>query len=74
MPRMNGMNIHLNFWCMSVHNSDMDNDELKSGQQPEAAEPEVDAYSGEGDAGTEDLDLSFLDEDAEEDKPAKPEA
>jgi hypothetical protein len=67
-------NIHLNFWCMNVHNLPMDNDELKSNPQPEAQEVDADGYFGEGDTGTEDLDLSFLDEDDEEAKPAKPEA
>ena len=54
----------------------MDNDELKPEQQPEGPEPvvEADGYYGEGDTGTEDLDLSFLDEDAEEEPPAKPAA
>ena len=76
MRLMSATNIHLNFWCMSVHNSHMDNDELKPEPQPEGAEPvvEADGYYGEGDTGTEDLDLSFLDEDAEEEPPAKPAA
>jgi hypothetical protein len=37
----------------------------------EANEPQADGYYGDGDMGSEELDLSFLDQAEDEDEPKK---